>query len=67
MIEDAVLEKVMEDLGKINTKVTQLKNDMKQLSLAQNMAKEVEMNKLQQQVTMVCIQQHQREDMIEEL
>ena len=56
LIDDAKLQKVVEELHTDDTKVNQLKYDMKQLPLAQKMAKETEMRKLQQQVTMLCIQ-----------
>ena len=40
---------------------------MKQLPLAQKMAKATKMRKLQQQMTMLCTQQQQREEKVEEL
>ena len=56
LIDDAKLQKFIEELHTDETKVSQLKCDMKQLPLAKKMAKETEMRKLQQQVTMLCIQ-----------
>ena len=40
---------------------------MKQLPLAQKMAKAIEMRKFQQQVIMMCTQQQQHADKVEEL
>ena len=48
LIEDIELQKFADEIGRTDTKVTQLKNDMKQLPLAQKMAKVTKMKKLQQ-------------------
>ena len=50
MIDDEVLEKVIEKFLTMETKVTQMKNEMKKLPLVEKMAKYVEMKKVQQQV-----------------
>ena len=66
-MEDIEIEKFLEELRTVETNVTQLKNEMKKLPLAEKMDKETEKKKLQQQVTMLHTQQQQRADKVEEL
>ena len=44
-----------------------MKNEMKKMPLAEKMAKDVEMKKIQHQVTALQTQQHQRIDKVTEL
>ena len=57
MINEAELKKVVEELRTAKIGVTQLNIEIKNLPIAEKMAKATEMNKLQQQVTVLCMQQ----------
>ena len=48
MIDDAELEKTLEEICTAETEVTQLKSEMKKVPLAKNIPKATEMKKLQQ-------------------
>ena len=66
-MDDEQLDKIANELTLIEANFTQIRNDMKQLPLAQKMAKETEMRKLQQQVTVLRTQQQHHEENVEEL
>ena len=67
MIEDIKLEKFAEEPCIADIGLTQLKNEIKKLPLEEKMAKEVEMKKMQQEVTMLCTQYQERNDRVVEL
>ena len=55
------------ELTMFEANITQIRNNMKQICLAQNKVKETELQKLHQQITVLRTQQHQREEKVEEL
>ena len=50
LIDDKDLDEIIEVLRTIETKVNQLKNEMKKLSLVEKMAKSIDVKRIQQQV-----------------
>ena len=60
MIDDEELEKVIGKWHNAEIEMTQMKNEMKKLPLAEKMDKAAEMKKLQQQVVVLRTQYQQR-------
>ena len=67
LMDDEQSQKIANELTLLEANITQIRNDMKQLPLSQKMAKEIEMRKLLQQITVLCTQQQHREGKVEEL
>ena len=66
-MEDEKSQNIASQLTMIEVNITHIRNDMKQLTLAQKMAKATKMSKLQQQITMLRTQQKHHEEKVEEL
>ena len=66
-MDDEKSHKIENDLTLFEANIMQIRNDMKQLPLAQKMAKVTEMRKLQQQMTLLHTQHKQREEKVEYL
>ena len=56
LIDDADLENITENFHTVETKETQLKDEMNKFPLAEKMAKAIEMKKLQQQIVVLRTQ-----------
>ena len=65
--DDTKLEQVIEKLHVVEADFTQLNNEVKKLQKIENMAKDVDMKKLHQQVSRLCIQQQKIIDYVIEL
>ena len=61
LIDDEQSQRIAIELTTFEANITQLRNEMKQLPLAQKMVKATEMRKLQQQMTVLRTQQKQLE------
>ena len=66
-MEDEKSQNIASQLTMLEVNITHIRNDMKQLTLAQKMAKATKMSKLQQQITMLRTQQQHHEEKVEEL
>ena len=67
LMDDEQSEKIENEMILLEANITQIRNDRKHLPLAHKMAKEAEMRKLQQQVTMLHTQQQHHVEKVEEL
>ena len=65
LMDDAESEKLANEMTSIEGNITHTRNEMKHLPLAQKMAKEIEIRKLQQQVIVLCKQQQHHADKVE--
>ena len=66
-MDDEKSQNIANELTGFEVDITHIRNDRKELPLVQKMAKAKEMRKLQQQMAVMCTQQHHREEKVEEL
>ena len=66
-MDDEKSQKIENEMILFEANIMHIRNDMKHLPLAKKMGKEMEMRKLQQQMTLLRTKQQQREEKVEEL
>ena len=67
LMDDAESEKLANELTTVESNISMIRNEIKQLPLVNKMDKEIEMRKLQQQVIVMRTQQQHRAEKVEEL